>query len=153
MLFYTAIFVSCVLAAIIIPWLYRLISGAGKAVQRTVLPGAEKGPVSHLNTSPVYAGNNGASTPWDLVSYNESTALARVRAKRSAAERNTAKNNSYIGPRNEYSAPLHVNVDLPSFGWINREDRPSKDGKTYKVTRRVRTREKNPKHVNRPSNW
>ena len=153
MFFYIAIFIACVIAAIIIPWLFRLISGAGKAVQRSVLPGAEKGPVSHLNISPVYAGNNGASTPWDLVSYNESTALARVRAKRLAAERNTAKNNSYIGPRNEYSAPLHTDVNLPVTGWINREDKPSKDGTSYKVTRRVRTREKNPKHVNRPTSW
>lgn len=153
MFFYTAIFIACVIAAITIPWLYRLISGAGKMVQQTILSGSEKGPVSHLNTNPVYAGNNGASPPWDLVSYNEPSAQARARAKRSAAESNTGKNNSYIGPRNEYSAPLHANVDLPSFGWIQREDKPLQDGTSYKVTRRVRTREKSPKHVNRPSSW
>ena len=153
MLFYTAIFVVCVIAAISIPWLYRLISSAGKAVQQTIFPGSEKGPTSHLKTTPVYSGNNGASAPWDLTSYNEPMVLARVSANQAEVDQAMGENTSYYGPNNVYAAPLRAKVILPSSGWIQREDKRLHDGITYKVTRRVKTREKNPKYVSRPSSW
>jgi len=153
MFLYTTIFIVCLVAAVTIPWLYRLISGAGKVVQQAILPGAEKGPTSHLQANPVYASSNGASVPWDLISYNEPKALARIHADRSEAEETMGQNKSYFGPCDVYSAPLRTKVNLPNAGWIQREDKPSLKGTTYKVSRRVKTREKNPQHVGRPSSW
>lgn len=153
MLFYTAIFIVCLIAAIIIPWLYRLISGAGKVVQQTVLPRAKNGPTNHVETNQVSLSNTDTSSPWDLVSHHAPRALARVRARQAEAEHAIGESNSYYGPRNVYSAPLCTETDMPSAGWIQREDRPTPNGASYKVTRRVRTREQNPKAVRKPSNW
>jgi len=61
--------------------------------------------------------------------------------------------NFYFGPRNDYSAPLHANVQLNSAGWISREDKQTTSGRTYKVNRRVKVREQNPLHVSKPASW
>jgi len=134
MLFYTTIFVACVIAAIVIPWLYRLISGAGKAVHQTILPRSEQGPTSHLETSPVHNG----STPWDLKTHRATGMLAMEYAARPKAEQKFAGDNSYYGPRNNYSALKPVKSRMPSADWIHREDKPALKGDIYKVTRRAK---------------
>ena len=134
MLFYTTIFVACVIAAIVIPWLYRLISGAGKAVHQTILPRSEHGPTSHLETSPVHNG----STPWDLRNHHAPGMLAMEYAARPKAEQKFAGDNSYYGPRNNYSALKPVKSRMPNAGWIHREDKPTLKGDTYRVTRRAK---------------
>ena len=134
MLFYTAIFVACLIAAIVIPWLYRLISGAGKAVHRTILPSSERGPTSHLATSPVRNG----STPFDLKNHRAPGMLAMEYAARPKAEQKLAGDNSYYGPHNNYSALKQTKSRMPSDGWIHREDRPTLKGDTYRVTRRAK---------------
>jgi hypothetical protein len=135
MLFYTTIFVTCLIAAIVIPWLYRLISGAGKAVHRTILPSSEHGPTRHLATSPV---GNG-STPFDLKNYHAPRVLAMEYAARPKAEQKLAGDNSYYGPRNNYSALKLVKSRMPSADWIHREDRPTfKGDDTYRVSRRAK---------------
>jgi hypothetical protein len=142
MLFYTTIFLACVIAAIIIPWLYRLISDAGKAVHRTILPHSEHGPTSHLRTSLVRHG----STPWDLKNHRAPGMFAK-------AEQKIASDDSYYGPRNQYSASTQAKVFMPNAGWIHREDKTAFIGNTYKVTRRLKTREKFPKIVSKPESW
>jgi len=134
MLFYTTIFVACLLAAIIIPWLYRLISSAGKVVQRTILPGSEHGPTSHLETIPVRNG----STQFDLKNHHAPGMLAVEYAARPKAEQKFAGDNSYYGPRNNYSSLTPVKSRMPSAGWIHREDKPTPKGDTYRVTRRAK---------------
>jgi len=142
MLIYTTIFVACVVAAIIIPWLYRLISGAGKAVHRTILPRSEHGPTSHLKTSLARHG----STPWDLKNHYAPGMLAKV-------EQKIAMDNSYYGPRNQYSTSTQAKVFMPNAGWINREDKTALNCNSYKVTRRLKIREKFPNIVSKPTSW
>ena len=134
MLFYTTIFVACLIAAIVIPWLYRSISSAGKAVQRTILPSSEHGPTSHLETIPVRNG----STQFDLKNHHAPGMLAVEYAARPKAEQKFAGDNSYYGPRNNYSSLTPVKSRMPSAGWIHREDKPTPKGDTYRVTRRAK---------------
>jgi len=134
MLIYTTIFVACVIAAILIPWLYRLISGAGKAVHQTILPRSEHSPTSHLETHSVRNG----STPWDLKKHHAPGMFAMEYAARPKAEQKFAGDNSYYGPRNNYSSLTPVKSRMPSAGWIHREDKPTLNGDTYKVTRRAK---------------
>ena len=134
MLIYTTIFVACVIAAILIPWLYRLISGAGNAVHQTILPRSEHGPNSHLETHPVRNG----SSPWDLKKHHALGMLAMEYAARPKAEQKFAGDNSYYGPRNNYSALKPVKSRMPSAGWIHREDKQMLKGDTYRVTRRAK---------------
>jgi hypothetical protein len=150
MLFYTTIFVACVIAAIIIPWLYRLISGAGKAVHRTILPRSEHGPTSHLKTSTVRNGSH----PFDLKNHHApGMLLAREYAGRSKVGQKIGENTSYYGPHNNYSAPSYNKARMPKADWIHREDKTALIGSTYKVTRRVNTKMKMPKILRKQSIW
>ncbi len=145
MLFYTTIFVACLIAAIIIPWLYRLFSGAGKAVHRLILPRSEHDPTSHLKAGSVREG----LTPWDIKDHRAPGMLAMEYAARPKAEQRLAGDDSYYGPRNSYSALKPVKSRMPNAGWINREDKPTPKGNTYKVTRR----EKKFTGILKPSSW
>ena len=136
MLFYTAILVACVFAAVLIPWFFRLASKAGTTVQRCLFS-RDTGPVSHLPASPITKTNK-----------DQSVTLARARA-----DIKSERDNSYLGPRNDYSAPLQAKVHLKSEGWIRREDRMTTGGRTYKVNRRLKVREQNPEYVSKPKSW
>ena len=150
MLFYTTIFVASLIGAVVILWLYRLISGAARAIHKTTLPRSDTGPTSHLETSPVRNG----STPRDLKNQHvPEMLLAREYAGRPKVEPKFAGDNSYYGPHDQYSALTYTNAWMPSADWIHREDKTALIGNTYKVTRKAKTREKNPKIVSRPSSW
>ena len=150
MLFYTTIFVACLVAAIIIPWLYRLIAGAGKAVHRSMLPRSEHGPTSHLGTSPARHG----STAWDLKNNHiPGMLLAREFAGQSKVRQKIGEDSSYYGPLNTYSAPKYNKARMPKADWIQREDKTALIGNTYKVTRRLNTKMKMPKLLRKRSIW
>lgn len=146
MLFYTTIFVICLIAAVVLPWLYHLISGVGTTIHRAIRPDSDKGPTSHLETSQV---RNGA-VPWDL---HAPRVIAREYGVRTKADGRIGEDNSYYGPRNSYSELAPSKTRMPNDGWIHREDKTALIGNTYKVTRRLKTREKNPRIVSKPSSW
>ncbi len=133
MLFYTTSLVACVLAAVLIPWFYRLASKVGTTVQRSLSP-RDTGPVSHLPANPV--------------TKDQPVILACT-----GADVKSKRDNSYLGPRNDYSAPLQAKVHLKSEGWIRREDRMTTGGRTYKVNRRLKVREQKPEYVSKPKSW
>lgn len=141
-LFYTAIFVACLGVALILPWLFRLISSMGRAVHRSIVPRSDNGPTSHLRAHPTRSVNT-----------DSPASVSRKCAVRSHAELNTESDNSYFGPRKEYSLPLEAKVQLNSAGWISREDRLTTNGRTYKVNRRIKVREKYPKYISKPASW
>jgi hypothetical protein len=141
-LFYISIFAACVVSALVFAWLFRLITNVGSKAIRTIRPGSDNGPTSHLHVFP------------DSILDKERVAsISRTRALRSTDDARTGGDSSYFGPRNDYSAPLHAKVQLNSAGWINREDRQTSGGRTYKVNRRVKVREQNPTYVNKPASW
>lgn len=141
-LFYIAIFVACLGAALIIPWLFRLLSSTGRAVQRSIFPRSDSGPTGHLKANPTRAVNT-----------DSPASVSRKCAVRSHADLNPESDNSYFGPRKEYSPPLEAKVQLNSAGWISREDRLTSNGRTYKVNRRIKVREKYPKYISKPASW
>ena len=150
MLFYTTIFVACLAAAIIIPWLYRLIAGAGKAVHRSILPGSVHGPTSHLDSSPA----RNRSNAWDLKNNHiPGMVLARSFAGQSKVRHKIGEDSSHYGPLNTYSAPKYNKALMPKADWIQREDKTALIGSTYKVTRRVNTKMKMPKLLRKRSIW
>jgi len=131
-----------VLSALVFVWIFRLITKVGSKAIRTISPGSDKGPTSHLHVFP------------DSILDKERVAsIFRVRAERSTDESHTGGDNSYFGPRNDYSAPLQANVQLNSAGWISREDKQTTKGRTYKVNRRLKVREANPRYMSKPESW
>jgi len=141
-LFYISIFAACVVSALVFTWLFRLITKVASKAIRTIRPGSDKGPTSHLHVFP------------DSILDKERVAsFSRARAVRSTDESHTDGDNSYFGPRNNYSAPLQANVQLNSAGWIRREDKQTVSGRTYKVSRRLKVREVNPHYMSKPESW
>jgi hypothetical protein len=141
-LFYISIFAACVVSALVFSWLFRLITKVGSQAIRTIRPGSDTGPASHLHVFPD-----------SILDKERVAAISRARAVSSTDDSRVGGDNSYFGPRNDYSAPLHANVQLNSAGWINREDRQTTSGRTYKVNRRVKVREQNPEYVSKPASW
>jgi len=141
-LFYTTIFVACLGTALILPWLFRLISSTGRAVHQSIIPRSDSGPTSHLKAYPTRA-----------VKTDSPASVSRNCTVRSHADLNAESDNSYFGPRNQYSLPLEAKVQLNSAGWISREDRLTTNGRAYKVNRRIKVREKYPKYISKPASW
>jgi hypothetical protein len=141
-LFYISIFAACVVSALVFAWLFRLITNVGSKAIQAIRPGSDTGPASHLHVFP------------DSIHDKERVAaISMARAVSSDDDARSGGDNFYFGSRNDYSAPLHANVQLNSAGWINREDKQTTCGRTYKVNRRVKVREQNPQHVSKPASW
>ncbi len=153
MLFYTSIFIACIITAVVIPWLYRLVSGAGTVILQTISPRCEKGPTCHLKANSVRLRSHSLSAYRSLETHGAPIISTRTHGKRPEIRQEIAEDASYYGPRNIYSAPSHARVRLPSAGWLRREDSHSEIGGTYKVTRRLKVREKNPKIESKPASW
>jgi hypothetical protein len=60
MFFYSALLIFSLTLTVVLALLYRVVSGAGSAVQRSVLSRSENGPTSHLENQPVCTVNNDA---------------------------------------------------------------------------------------------
>ena len=153
MLIYTAIFIACIIAAVAIPWLYRLVSGAGTVILQTIIPGSENGPTSHLKVNSVHSHSHSQSACWSHETQGTPMISAGLHVKRLELRQEIAEDASYYGPRNKHSAPSHPRVQLPGVGWLRREDSISTAGRTYKVTRRLKVREINPKILSKPASW
>ncbi len=153
MLLYTFILVACIIVAVVIPWLYRLVSGAGTVILQTISPRCEKGPTSHLKANSVRLHTHSLSAYRSLETHGAPIISARTHDKRREIRQEIAEDASYYGPRNIYISPTHAKVQLPSAGWLQREDSHSAAGRAYKVTRRLKIREKNPKIVSKPASW
>ncbi len=141
-LFYISILVGCLAVALALPWFYRMVCRATTTLLRSVLPGTDKGPTRHLQA---YSRS--------VIKNNTLASISRACAVRAHTDSQTARDNAYFGPMNEYSVPVQTRVQLNSAGWIRREDRQTVGGRTYKVSRRIRVREQNPKYVSKPASW
>ena len=123
MLFYTTILVACLIAAVILPLLYRLISSAVGAFLKTGHQRSKNLPTSHLSYETAAALKK---DPW----VPQAVSLA---TNPSEARQETVGDKSNYGRRNEYAQPLQANERLNSAGWLNREDCRS----SYKIKRRT----------------
>ena len=123
MLFYTTILVACLIAAVILPLLYRLISSVVGAVFKTGHQRSTNLPTSHLSNQTAAAFK---SDPWGPQAVRSATNPTEARQE-------TVGDKSYNGQPNVYAQQLQANERLKSDGWLNREDRRG----SYKVKRRT----------------
>jgi hypothetical protein len=75
--------------------------------------------------------------------------VGRSHTGKPVVEHESGKDNSY----DECAAPLQAKVLYRSADCINREDKSTFRGNSYKVTRSVKAREKNPQYVSKPASW
>ncbi len=141
-LFYISIFAGCLVVALALPLLYRMVCRATSALFRSIFPATDKGPTSHLQAHSS-----------SVIKMNSLASVSGACAVRAHADLQTARDNAYFGPMKNYSEPLQTKVQLNSAGWIRREDIQTVSGRTYKVNRRIKLREANPKYVSKPASW
>ena len=141
-LFYVSMFAACLVTALVLPWVFRMVCGATTALFRSIFQATDKGPTSHLQAH-----------SWSLIKKNTLASVSRACAVRAHTDSQTARDNAYFGPMKNYSEPLQTKVQLNSAGWIRREDKQTVSGRTYKVNRRIKLREANPKYVSKPASW
>lgn len=141
-LFYISIFAGCLVVALSLPWLYRMVCRVTAALLRSIRPRTKTGPTSHLQAH-----------SRSVLKKDSLASVSGAIAVRSQFDSQNGDDNSYFGPMNKYSVPLQAKVQLNSAGWIRREDRQTVSGRTYKVNRRLKVRVQNPVYVSKPASW
>lgn len=128
MLFYIAIFLACLAIGLLLPLLFRVLSGAGNVVAKTARPLSKTQSTSHLSPHVKRAIRK---DPWALQ-------LALVSAENAAARQEMGGDDSYYDSCKEYSVPHRATMLHKRAARTSREERRVVESATYKVSREVR---------------
>jgi hypothetical protein len=139
MLFYIAILLACFVAALLIPWLFRLLSVKRNVVEQTARPRSKIQSTSHLST---YAKSVIKKDPW-------APELALVGASRAQARNEMGEGRSYYDPCKEYSVPHQAKMLLKRAERVSRGERRVVESATYRVNREIRVSQNNTKSANK----
>jgi len=141
MLFYTSLFLVSLFVALVVLWAYHAIADASQAVLKSMLPGNKAGPTSHLVTPGKQRGKNGPPVPWGWKSHDTPKNMAKTHAAKPLMQ-----DNPYAANESDHS-------QLPTAGWVHREDRTELGGNAYKVSRKVMETAAGFKTADRPWGW
>ena len=164
---YTFIFVACILLAVVAVYLYKAMSKVGKSVSRIKLSNLRAAdPTRHLVAEPVRIAVSDTQSPWGRESRQTPENLAKTNAARPFEQSpwsNLGNGMQFAQHRRRKSpgqwAPYDTgdteSVHKRGQGstWLHREDRFESNGKSYKVSRKLRPRIAPPKPLSKPSNW
>lgn len=168
MLFYAAIFISSLIVATVVIWLWRAIFNAGKVVYQTILPSYKdsRDPTSHLDTHRLVTTIHEVQTPWGWKGGANPAQLARSTTPapaRPAAwgwpgnQLKTSKNKSnHVGHKTytvQASGMRNSTKEKPHIGWPYRAELISSSGKTYSGNRIEKLRKNHLKTMNKPWGW
>lgn len=137
MLFYTVIFVVCLVAAFLITWLFSSLSDKRSAVKTTARPLSKIQSTSHLST---YARSATGRDPW-------APQLAIAGAGDVKAGQELGGGGSYNDPSKSFSVPHQARTLLKPDDRISRDERRIVERAAYKVSRRNRVLQSNSKPV------
>ena len=136
MLFYTALFIACLIIAVIVPVLYHLFTDAGSAFCESINPDSHKWSNSFRKKEPKDTGKNEMPVPAGLVNNEVRGILAFSGIDQLKVSHQFGGDNSYSGPGRVYAAPPQLITQTQSPRII-RKDRITDYGSSYKVTRKV----------------
>ena len=139
-MFYTAIFLACLVAGLLIPWLFRVLSGKGNVVEQAARPLSKIQSTSHLGH---YAKSAIDKDPW-------APELALVNANHAKVRKEMGGGGSCYDPCREYSVPHQAKMLLKRVDRIGRNERRVVKTATYKVSREIRVPQNNSKSVCKP---
>ncbi len=131
MLFYTTILVACLIAAVIFPWLYRVISSVVGVFFKTGRRRSNNLPTSHLSNQTAGVIKKDARDPYAVRQATNST----------KAKQETVGDKNHSGQRK---------VHLKSTDWLNREDCRTENHSSYKIKRRSQGELDK---IRKPKNW
>lgn len=122
MFFYTSLFVACVVAALLVVYLYNALVNAGRVFYRSFLPSSKDKIAGHLSRTRYYSTRNDTPAPWGWRGNN-----GEVREHGSHAS-STSGLDAFISDHGKRSA---------TAGWPNREEKKEFVGSAYKVSRKA----------------
>jgi hypothetical protein len=140
MLFYTAIFLVCLVAGLLLPLLFRVLSGVGNVVEQTACPLSKIQSTSHLSP---HAKRAIKRDPW-------ASQLALANTNHAIARQDMGGGGSYYDPRKEYSVPHQAKMLLKRTDRISRGERRVVETATYKVSREIRVAQNDSKSAGKP---
>lgn len=80
MVFYSLLFVACVIVAVVMLYLYHQLADVGKDVYKTLLPSSKTNPTNNRDYARVATSVNKTPTPWGWKAKTTQTKTARVRS-------------------------------------------------------------------------
>jgi len=125
MFFYVSLFIACVIAAILVLYLYNALAGVGKAVYQAFLPSQKDNITSHVRDVSYHSKVNDTQTPWGWKGNDVGT---RQRGTKAATVNGATGLDAFVNKHSNESK---------SVGWPYREEKNEFAGKAYKVTRRT----------------
>ncbi len=123
MLFYISLFIACVISAILVLYLYHLLTDLGRAVYKGLLPSSKNNATSHLERVRSGSKANGSQAPWGWKGSDHKT---REKVSKFAPPIDTAGLDGFLNK---------VGNEPSSVGWPYREDKVGFAGTAYKVKR------------------
>ena len=142
MLFYIVIFLVCLAAGLLLPWLFRVLSGNGNLVEQTKSrPLSKIQSTSHLSP---HAKRATMKDPW-------ASQLALAGANNAQVRQDIGESSSFYDPCKEYSVPHQAKMLLKRVDRTSRDERRVVETATYKVSREIRVSQNNSKSVGKPT--
>jgi len=139
---YTAIFVACIVAAVIIPWAYRLLTTTSNKLRQQVIPKPDRGPTGHLKLQPSNTSRQRAVAQWQL---RKRDLMVDAHNSKPKTTHNDSGDKLYYGPINNFNASLSANSQPARGQWVERRYIATAAGTSYKMNARARKVDRFPK--------
>ena len=139
---YTAIFVACIVAAVIIPWVYRLLTSSGSKLRQQVLPKPDRGPTGHLKLQPSNTSRQRVVAQWQL---SRRELLADAHDSKPKTTHNDSHNKMYYGPTNNFNASSSASSQPERGQWVERRYIATSTGNSYSMKARAKKEDRFPK--------
>jgi len=162
MLFYTALLIASLVAALVILWVYRTIQYNAGSVYKTVIPDSELAHINHSKSKTAPAASGGSASPWGWNGHETPANAAKTHAALptekpqwdwSGNRNEISETHPHHGSHDSYAVPNRDKTLKAGAGWPHREEKQEFAGKAYKVTRKAPKRTSGTAAASKPWGW
>ena len=136
MLFYVSLTIACIIAALLILYLYNALADAGKEVYKALLPSSKNHRASRPLNAKLNSNGNSATTPWG---WKGNDSGVREHGSNSATGLDAILNNNAS--------------ESASVGWPYREEKTELAGRANKVSRKAGSAKTGRRSGGKPWGW
>ena len=141
MIFYTLLFIACLIAAFIALYLFKALEGVGRSVYRAFLPSSKTNVAGPRQRVRYRSTKNRAKTPWG---WKGNDKKVRQYASKPASASGASGLDAFINNHGKQSEAV---------GWPYREEKTDLTGKSYKVSRKAVSAKTNRGSKGKPWGW
>jgi hypothetical protein len=141
MIFYTSLFIACVIAAFIALYIFKALEGVGRSVYKAILPSAKANVTGHRERVSYRSTKNHTKTPWGWTGNDKKV---RQHGSNPASANGASGLDAFINDHGKQSAAV---------GWPYRQEKSDLTGKSYKVSRKAVSANTNRGSKGKPWGW